>query len=341
MRPPRVGFTLIELLVVIAIIAVLIGLLVPAVQKVREAANRMSCGNNAKQLALACHAYHDANGRLPSAVMMNTSVSNPADYNQNFGPNWIVQILPYIEQDALYKTAAASINNYPTVAAENAWRSVRSTEIKTVRCPSEAFGNNQYSGLGGAWARGNYGANSGTAMFWTNAGGEQGLQVSGGVMAEAGGTIGGYSYGVNGVSSGGVMTANSKVRLTDIVDGTTNTVLVDELRVGTTATDIRGTWALGQVGASITAASGRGDTPGPNVGLSGYDDIQGCTDDPAKGMGCCPGCGSWQVTAKSLHSGGVQTALADGSIRFITNSISQRNYQLIHSRADGLTSSWD
>jgi len=341
MRFNRNGFTLIELLVVIAIIAVLIGLLVPAVQKVREAANRMSCGNNAKQLVLACHAYHDSNGRLPSAVMMNTSVSNPADYNQNFGPNWIVQILPYIEQDALFKSAATSINNYATVAAENAWRSIRSTEIKTVKCPSEAFGNTQFSNLGGSWARGNYGANSGTAMFWTSGGGEQGLMISGGVMAEASGTIGGYSYGVNGVSSGGVMTANSKIRLTDIIDGTTNTVMVDELRVGTTATDLRGTWALGQVGASIVAASGRGDSPGPNIAFSGYDDIQGCTDDQSKGMGCCSGCGSWQVTAKSLHTGGVQTGLADGSIRFISNSISQRNYQLIHSRADGLISNWD
>ncbi len=96
-RPQRAGFTLIELLVVIAIIAVLIGLLVPAVQKVREAANRMSCTNNLKQLGIAMHSYHDANQKFPAnqqQVGVNVWESLSATY-------WI---LPYIEQDSLFKT---------------------------------------------------------------------------------------------------------------------------------------------------------------------------------------------------------------------------------------------
>src|SRR5215470_13063319 len=95
----RAGFTLIELLVVIAIIAILIALLVPAVQKVRVAAQRTQCQNNLHQLAVGCHNYHDAKKRFPPAVLMQSGIEPtcPAG-NENFGPNWIVLILPYIEQ---------------------------------------------------------------------------------------------------------------------------------------------------------------------------------------------------------------------------------------------------
>jgi prepilin-type N-terminal cleavage/methylation domain-containing protein len=127
----RPSFTLIELLVVIAIIAVLIGLLLPAIQKVREAANRISCANNLKQIALALHNYHSANGTFPPGGITNGECcSTPS------GPNWAIFILPYIEQDNLYQQYNQSKTNEDIANAP-----VVQTYVKTYTCPSDTNAN--------------------------------------------------------------------------------------------------------------------------------------------------------------------------------------------------------
>src|SRR5438132_4464682 len=138
----RGGFTLIELLVVIAIIAILIGLLLPAVQKVREAAARMKCSNNLHQLGIAAHHYHDTFGLFPPAVQVATPPPNSdqsmcsAYRTPGFGPHWAAFLLPCIEQYPLAKTInpLAYMN---TNGADQSWRSVRTVVISTYLCPSD------------------------------------------------------------------------------------------------------------------------------------------------------------------------------------------------------------
>src|SRR5579883_57236 len=205
----RKAFTLIELLVVIAIIAILIGLLLPAVQKVREAAARSKCSNNLKQIALAAHGYHDVNGKLPPAVYIRLdqqmTAQNSTAYVGNVGPNWAVMILPYIEQAPLYNQVSGNITNYVAgvtnkTAGSNdqTWRVVGGNTIPTYVCPSDPNVTNPANlaatgpgwGLTGGsnpatWARGCYAANMGPSYGAEN--------VANGAWPSQGGT-----YTVNG-----------------------------------------------------------------------------------------------------------------------------------------------
>jgi prepilin-type N-terminal cleavage/methylation domain-containing protein/prepilin-type processing-associated H-X9-DG protein len=332
----RKAFTLIELLVVIAILAVVIGLLLPAVQKAREAAARIKCANNFKQIGVAMHNFHHEQGQLPPSVLMHPNVASISDYNENFGPNWAVLILPYVEQDNLFKQYFTSIKAYPT-NGDSGWRGMRSNVIKLYVCPSDSGHDVMANAAGGGWARGNYGGNAGPGMHWSEA--LVGVAVKrGGIWVDNnpnGFASEYYPSWTAGCRGGGPLVVNGGTKLQDLSDGTSTTILVDELRVGWNADDVRGTWAMGQAGASISAGNGRNDGTSPNVSRTTWDDVQGCQDNPPIGMGCHPGLLSHQVTAKSRHPGGVMTCFADGSVRFVSNSVSQRTWFLLHSRNDG------
>lgn len=341
-RPGCPGFTLVELLVVIAIIGTLVGLLLPAVQAARESGRRLSCGNNIRQLGLACSNYQTGKKAFPPAVLMDTSVTKTGHPGHNFGPNWLVLLLPFLEEESLYSTISQSVSDYSTSGSDT-WRDVRNVRMPGLLCPSDAFNVRAFDHpyYGGRWQRGNYGANAGAGMFYEYKRGDEGLEIRENRFHEYSGTMyigqtaaelpGYYEYVV---SPRGVMSANTNTTPAQITDGLSKTVLIDEIRSGTVETDLRGVWAMGQCGASIVAGSGRADGPGPNVSLTGYDDVFGGLNDVANGMGCGLNHESHQVTAKSKHPGGVNVCFADGSTRFIADTIARGVYQLIHSRDD-------
>jgi prepilin-type N-terminal cleavage/methylation domain-containing protein len=346
------GFTLIELLVVIAIIAILIGLLVPAVQKVREAAARAQCENNLKQIGLACHNYHDTYKTLPPAVLAINALGLDFTGNGNnragqLGPNWAVFILPYIEQGPLYNQAQASITLYKqgvntnnTGLADQNWRVVRAATVPVYVCPSEGSNNPWNGTFGGAggqagnagtgWARGNYAANAGPSY---------------GLPTTANGQSNQGNFGRQG---GGVMCLNWGVKMSALTnqDGSSNTIMINHIRVsvGGEAADPRGAWAYGDYGASITGGCPTGDCFGPNDTNSNSDDVYGCYDHGSGTdnlqMGCW-GNGSGQANARSAHTAGTLAAFCDGSVHFIATAIDQPTWYYMNSRNDGISWSYN
>jgi prepilin-type N-terminal cleavage/methylation domain-containing protein len=356
--PPRArrGFTLIELLVVIAIIAVLIGLLLPAVQKVRESANRMSCQNNLKQIGLGLHNYHDTYLRLPPASQVPYAKLNQDSNLQmqlDFGPNWAVLILPYIEQQNLYQQAnpisypgaPVIVGSSPNGVLSHAWRVIRGTNLKIFLCPTDSNNQVPYVDSGATtptesgWARGNYGVTAGFNDYDHVNGGNNFVTTSNGPL--------------KGVISSAVMAANYGARLTDIRDGTANTIMVAELRAGIATTDPRGVWALGFSGASIVNAGRAAYNPTPNNALgdsgSDGDEIQNCSKfwhvgiGSRERMGCINDSGAIMTSAmsRSLHVGGVNVCFGDGGVRFIKETITEFTWGILLSKMDGLVPDTD
>jgi prepilin-type N-terminal cleavage/methylation domain-containing protein/prepilin-type processing-associated H-X9-DG protein len=353
----RSAFTLIELLVVIAIIAILIGLLLPAVQKVREAAARTQCANNLKQIGLALHAYHDARKKLPPASQVPWYTAAYGDQDPYlqlqvpFGPNWAVLLLPYIEQAPLY--AQANVSSYPGstltigttstyASVNNSWRVVGSAEVPTYLCPSDANNNQHYADAASnpadpsvGWARGNYGVTASFQDYDHMAWGRT-LQTT--VLTVK-------------ILASPMMAGNYGARFSEVADGLSNTIMVAELRAGKTALDPRGVWALGLPSSSIVNAGRDATNPTPNNRLGDADssgnyhfgdELEYCTSKYANptqgsvdGMGCYGNTLMTSGQSRSLHVGGVNICMGDGSVRFLQNSISQVTWCNLISKADG------
>jgi prepilin-type N-terminal cleavage/methylation domain-containing protein/prepilin-type processing-associated H-X9-DG protein len=307
-RHGRAGFTLIELLVVIAIIGILVGLLLPAVQKVREAANRIKCANNLKQLGLAFHNYQSVYNVLPYGT--KTWTSDPygpwEDAWQNQG-TWYQPIGSFLEQDAFYRLINQSASWSQPVNDP-----ARRVYIPTYSCPSSGQVKNMW--LTNDWARwrGNYAVNWGN----TNVG-----QVDIGTVK-----FGGAPFG-------------PKVGkpFETITDGLSNTLLIAEII--TTSEDDGSTWN-GPFG-EITIGHGAGLTTfrTPNTSVP---DAAAQTCPPTSALNGLPGCtylGSDYMSqifaSRSKHTGGVNGALCDGSVRFFSNNIDSSVWQAHGSAAGG------
>src|SRR5271167_4104600 len=221
----RTAFTLIELLVVIAIIAMLIALLVPAVQRVRESAARLTCVNNLKQIGVALHAYHEAKKLFPPGyVDGNTDPANTPDNDVGPGWGWASFLLPYLEQGNVYSQI-----NFNVGVGIGANVQVSQTQIAVYQCPSDGYQQNvpiydsSFSKPIATVAHGNYVGCNGWVECFSNAGGNYNPASDGGAAEDGDGGKTGTGYAGNGL-----FYRNSQIKIAQVTDGLSNTIVIGE-----------------------------------------------------------------------------------------------------------------
>lgn len=322
-RCSRIAFTLIELLVVIAIIAILIGLLLPAVQKVREAATRMKCQNNLKQMGLALHAYHDGNLKFPTGAR-----AVPASYRLG----WVYDIFPYIDQGNRHTAIASLAPNY--VATSMPWRlksaphygdsELFTSPISILVCPSSELGSQSPDAGASFLSIPEINAHKQAALHYRANAGSKNVGYVAGVQNNATNS-GNASY-----TTSGIIFPESQVRLTDVADGTSNTILVGEQSTAKKVPTVLNSdwgrvqpWTFGWNNSTNTAS-----------GYSGYV----CGDHKYVEFGINSGIAFWVGSSwyRSAHAGGgANFVFCDGSVRLLPDSTPLNVLHWLATRAGG------